>query len=562
MSKLCGAWRLWAGTFSVAAMLILVALMAHGHHRPVSRIELDPAVWWYVARASGLLAGALLSASMMGGLLLSTRLTRGHTRTWTQQLHQFIAAFAVVFIVIHLVSVLAVDELRINLRELLVPFARSANPVAQGCGVIAFYLLLIVVLTSWARALLPWQRWRHLHLLTFPLFVLACTHTALAGSDITQPIVHWTSAVVGVAILLLAIVRLRTARGSSAAAAAPISTGPVATAASLDPPQPTTRTPTATAAPTTAGTEMRLLIIQTTWEADNVLSLRLRRPEGTALPSWEPGAHIELPLPSGRCRQYSLCGDPNDTGSYRIAILQVAEGRGGSVEVHTRARAGQLLTVQGPRNHFPLVPSPAYLFIAGGIGITAVLAMTARVAATGAQWELVYTGRRCTGMAFIEEVLALNPERVDIVPTHERGRPNLGKIIGAAAPGTAVYCCGPDRLLREVRERVAARPDLSLHSERFTGTPTTGGAGFYVELRRTGRTIKVPPNRTVLQAVRDVVPAVSAGCEQGTCGMCRTTVLAGEPDHRDSLLTSAEHAAGQMLICVSRARNERLVLDL
>ncbi len=232
------------------------------------------------------------------------------------------------------------------------------------------------------------------------------------------------------------------------------------------------------------------------------------------------------------------------------------------MEVHTRVRAGQLLTVQGPRNHFPLVVSPAYLFIAGGIGITAMLAMTGRVAAVGAEWKLVYTGRRRTGMAFIDEVLARDPERVDVVPNDERGRPDLGKIIGAAAPGTAVYCCGPDRLLHDVRERVVARPDLSLHSQRFTGTAASGGAALRVELHRTGCIIDVPANRSVLQAVRDVLPAVPAGCEQGICGGCRTTVLAGEPDHRDELLSSAERAAGQMLICVSRALSERLVLDL
>jgi ferredoxin-NADP reductase/DMSO/TMAO reductase YedYZ heme-binding membrane subunit len=541
-------------------MLVLVALMAPGHGPLASRAVLDPVVWWYVARASGLLAWALLGASVVGGLLLSTRLARGHTRTWTQGLHQFVGALAVIFTVLHLVSVLAADELRIGLGELLVPFVRSDNPVAQGCGVLAFYLLIAVVLTSWARALLPWRRWRRLHLLAFPLFALTCAHTVLAGSDITEPIVHWASLAVGILIFFLVIFRLLTARAAGTAAAAPAGLAQAAILASLDPPQPTTHTPTP--ALVTVGTGMRLLITQTTWEADHVLSLRLRSPDGTALPSWEPGAHIELALPSGRRRQYSLCGDPNDTCCYRIAILQVAEGRGGSVEVHTRVRAGQLLTVQGPCNHFPLVASPAYLFIAGGIGITAMLAMTARVAAAGAEWKLIYTGRRRTGMAFIDEVLARDPERVDVVPKDERGRPNLGKIIGAATPGTAVYCCGPDRLLHDVRERVTARPDLSLHSQRFTGTTASGGAALRVELRRTGCIIDVPANRSVLQAVRDVLPAVPAGCEQGICGDCRTTVLAGEPDHRDELLNSAERAAGQMLICVSRALSERLVLDL
>jgi ferredoxin-NADP reductase len=396
----------------------------------------------------------------------------------------------------------------------------------------------------------------------------------LAGSDTTRPILHWASLVVGAVILFLVALRLLTAQSAGAAAgvaAGARDTGvPASRAPQLRPADPAPA-PTATAstagaptptAPTAAGTGMRLLIGQTTWEADNVLSLRLYSPDGAALPNWEPGAHIELALPSGRRRQYSLCGEVGDTGSYRIAILQVPGGRGGSVEVHTDARAGQLITVHGPRNHFPLVPSPAYLFIAGGIGITAMLAMATQVAAAGGEWNLVYVGRSRASMAFLEEVCALGPDRVEVRPADERGRPDLSALIAAAAPGTAVYCCGPDRMLQAVRERVATRGDLSVHSELFTGTEPCTGAALCVELRRTGRVITVPADRTVLQAIRDVVPAVSAGCEQGVCGACRATVLAGEPDHRDGLLSNAERAAGAMLICVSRARGERLTLDL
>ncbi|HVE96165.1 MAG TPA: ferric reductase-like transmembrane domain-containing protein, partial [Pseudonocardiaceae bacterium] len=279
-------------------MLVLIVLMAPGHGPLASRAVLDPAVWWYVARASGLLAWALLGVSVVGGLLLSTRLARGHTRTWTRGLHEFVGALAVVFTVLHLVSVLAADELRIGLGELLVPFASPDNPVAQGCGVLAFYLLIAVVLTSWARALLPWRRWRRLHLLAFPLFALTCAHTVLAGSDITQPILLWASLAVGMMIFSLVIFRLLTARVAGTAAAAPAGLARAAIPASLDPPRPTTPAPTP--APVTVGTGMRLLIAQTTWEADHVLSLLLRSPDGTALPSWEPGAHIELALPSGR----------------------------------------------------------------------------------------------------------------------------------------------------------------------------------------------------------------------------------------------------------------------
>jgi ferredoxin-NADP reductase len=362
---------------------------------------------------------------------------------------------------------------------------------------------------------------------------------------------------IGVVILFLTIVRLLTRRPAGMALAAHSNS-----ALAAIPPVIAVQPDIPVATPARAETGMRLLIGQTTWEAENVLSLRLRAPDGAPLPSWEPGAHIELALASGRRRHYSLCGDPADTRSYRIAVLQVSSGRGGSMEVHTCARAGQLIAVHGPYNNFPLVPSAAYLFIAGGIGITAMMAMAAQVASAGEEWKLVYAGRRRASMAFLDEVGALGPDRVDVMPADERGRPELEAIIRAASPGTAVYCCGPDRLLDAVREQVAARPDLSLHNERFTGTAVDGGTACQVELRRTGRIIDVPADRTLLRAIHEVLPDIGVGCEQGVCGGCRTTVLAGEPDHRDELLSSADRAAGAMLICVSRARSERLILDL
>ncbi len=546
-----GASRIWAGGICAAIMVTLVSLMVRVDGPPRAGFHHDPAVWWYVARASGLLAWALLGVSVVGGLLMSTQLTWGSSRQWAQGFHEFVGALAVVFTVIHLASVLATDNLRIGVPQLLVPFTRPDNPVAQGCGVLACYLLAAVMLTSWARAVLPWRWWRRVHLLAFPLWGLACVHTVLAGSDTAHPLLHWTGVSIGVVILFLTIVRLLTVR-------------PAVSAASMTAIAHSNPGPAAIPSATPAGLEtgMRLLISQTTWEADNVVSLRLCAPDGAPLPSWEPGAHIELALASGRRRHYSLCGDPTDTRSYRIAVLQVSLGRGGSMEVHTSARAGQLITVHGPRNNFPLVSSAAYLFIAGGIGITAMMPMAARVASAGEEWKLVYTGRRRASMAFLDEVHALGSDRVDAMPADERGRPALEAIIRAASPGTAVYCCGPDRLLDAVRELVAGRPDLSLHSERFTGTAAGGGTACQVELRRSGRIIDVPGDRTLLQAIREVLPHIRTGCEQGVCGTCRTMVLAGEPDHRDDLLSNADRAAGAMLICVSRARSDRLTLDL
>jgi ferredoxin-NADP reductase/DMSO/TMAO reductase YedYZ heme-binding membrane subunit len=538
-------------------MLLLVAVMVR-RNGPAVRARVDPALWWYVARASGLIAAALLGVAVLGGLLMGSRLARGAARSWTEGLHEFVGALAVVFTAIHLIAVLAVEKLGIGLEQLLVPFTRRANPVAQGCGVLASYLLLAVVVTSWARAVLPWRWWRRLHLLVFPLFGLAFVHAVQAGTDITHPLVSGAGAAVGTLTALLVGARLvgvRRVATRGAAAADGTGAEPRRAPVVVDQAPPTVP-------PEGSGQGLQLLITQTTWEAHNVLSLRLRHPDLAPLPAWEPGAHIELALPSGRRRQYSLCGDPDDRRSYRIAVLQVPEGRGGSVEVHTGLRPGQLITVYGPRNHFPLVPSPAYLFLAGGIGITAMLAMVRTVASAGAPWRLVYAGRSRAGMAFLDEVRAIDPDCVDVLPTDECGRPALHEFISAAHPGTAVYCCGPDRMLRAVRGYVCARNDLSLHTERFNAAPTEGGHPFQVELRRSGLVVDVPADRSVLQAVRAVLPTVPAGCQQGVCGACRTTVLAGEPDHRDELLSEADRAAGAMLICVSRARGERLTLDL
>jgi ferredoxin-NADP reductase/DMSO/TMAO reductase YedYZ heme-binding membrane subunit len=552
-----GAARVWAGGLSVSTLVILVVLMGPAPGMAAHGV-LGDAVWWYVARASGLVGCSLLAVSVMFGLLLAVRLIQGPRRAWTQGLHEFVGVLAVVFTAIHVISVLAAEQLHVGPWQVVIPFTRPDNPVAQGCGVLACYLLIAVTVTSWARASLPWRWWRRLHLLTLPLFALACVHTALAGTDTASPVVHWAGLVVGGAILFLATLRLLTARLAPADRAPADQAQPSPPVVGV-PQQRQASLPLATTPPVSG---MSLLVGQTTWEADSIMSLRLYAPDRGPLPRWEPGAHIELILDSGRRRQYSLCGDPEDRHSYRIAVLQLPAGRGGSIEVHTSTRAGQLITVQGPRNHFPLVPSQAYLFVAGGIGITAVLAMVAHLATTGGEWKLVYAGRSRAGMAFIDEISALGPDRVDVVPSDERGRPDLNDIIGSAAAGTAVYCCGPGRLLTAVREQVADRPDLTLHTELFAGGGHSGGASFEVELQRTGRTVKVPGDRTVLQAVRAVLPTVAASCEQGICGACRTTVLAGEPDHRDGSLSSADRAAGAMLICVSRAYSERLVLDL
>ncbi|MHC5908377.1 PDR/VanB family oxidoreductase [Streptomyces sp. S6] len=295
---------------------------------------------------------------------------------------------------------------------------------------------------------------------------------------------------------------------------------------------------------------LRLLIAAHETVAEGVVRLRL---EGRDLPRWEPGAHLDLVLPSGLVRQYSLCGDPADTSAYTVAARLVEDGRGGSREVHEGLRVGDEVEVRGPRNRFPLVSgAPAYVFVAGGIGITPILPML-RALPAGAEWRLLYCGRSRASMPFLAEVGEFGADRVTVV----EGRPELDSLLGELTEGTAVYCCGPEGLARAVEERV---PGVRL--ERFGGSgPLTDGTAFEVELRRSGRVVKVPAGSSVLAAVRKELPDTLYSCEQGFCGTCRQRVLEGEVDHRDELLTDEERA-DSLLICVSRARGGRLVLDL
>ncbi|KOV71018.1 PDR/VanB family oxidoreductase [Streptomyces sp. MMG1121] len=292
---------------------------------------------------------------------------------------------------------------------------------------------------------------------------------------------------------------------------------------------------------------LRLLVTSRETVADGVVRLRL---EGADLPRWQPGAHLDLVLPSGLVRQYSLCGDPEDTSSYTVATRLVEGGRGGSREVHEQVTEGTELEVRGPRNRFPLVEAESYVFVAGGIGITPLLPML-RALPENAEWRLLYAGRARASMPFLEEVEKLGRDRVTVV----EGQPDLDAL--EVPEGAAVYCCGPEGLMAAVAARF---PDVRI--ERFAPRLSSdGNTEFEVELRRSGRTLAVPAGSTVLAAVRRELPNTAYSCEQGFCGTCQQRVLEGEIDHRDELLTDAERG-DSMLICVSRARSERLVLDL
>ncbi|WP_326951130.1 PDR/VanB family oxidoreductase [Amycolatopsis sp. NBC_01307] len=284
--------------------------------------------------------------------------------------------------------------------------------------------------------------------------------------------------------------------------------------------------------------------------ADDVVSLVLQGDEGPLEP-WEPGAHVDLALPNWLTRQYSLCGDPGDLTSYRIAVRHDPLSRGGSEYVHRYLRPGRTLEVSVPRNHFPLEPAPEYLFLAGGIGITPMVPMLQAAVASGASATLVYAGRSLATMPFASELLAEYGDRVRLFPTTERGRPDFA----AFSPRAEVYCCGPASMLAAA-EAVFPR----VHAERFQPTRRVFGpdTAFEVVCARSGGTIQVPPDESLLDALTHAGRPVPSGCREGVCGSCELKVVDGEPEHRDDIGAPP----GRMYACVSRALSPRLVLDV
>jgi ferredoxin-NADP reductase len=314
--------------------------------------------------------------------------------------------------------------------------------------------------------------------------------------------------------------------------------------------------------------ETELVVSRRQEAAEDVVALTLVDPRGRQLPQWTPGAHIDVMLGPSLVRQYSLCGSVRQDGSWRIGVLRDPDSRGGSRTVHDQLQEGSTVRVRGPRNHFPLVRSARYQFIAGGIGITPILAMLEAANAIGADWNLLYGGRRRSSMAFVDELSAYDGQ-VKLWPQDEQGLLDLDSVLGTPRDDTLVYCCGPEALLGAVEERCASWPAGSLHIERFSARPQPlerppdARETFTVVCQRSGLTVTVPPDMSIFDAVEEAGVDVVGSCMEGVCGTCECTVLDGTPDHRDSLLTAAEQAESDvMYICVSRSRSDELVLDI
>ena len=316
---------------------------------------------------------------------------------------------------------------------------------------------------------------------------------------------------------------------------------------------------------------MPLVVRSLTLESAGVLAVELVDPAGRELPAWEPGAHLDLRLPDAMSRQYSLCGDPADRSRYRLGVLREESGRGGSAYVHDVLRPGDHVDYAGPRNHFRLEPAGSYVFVAGGIGITPILPMLAEATAAGAAWTLLYGGRTAASMAFTGE-LAGYGDRVTLWPQDTHGLLDLDALLETPRADTLVYACGPAPLLAAVEARVAAAwPAGALRLERFAAPvverdPAAEQAvGHAVELvlADSGRTVLVPPDRSILDVLDEEGVEVLSDCREGICGTCEVKVIEGEVDHRDHVLSAPERRANScMMVCVSRACGTRLVLGV
>jgi ferredoxin-NADP reductase len=303
--------------------------------------------------------------------------------------------------------------------------------------------------------------------------------------------------------------------------------------------------------------------------SDGVVTLTLADPNGADLPEWGPGAHIDLLMTPSLVRQYSLCGDTANRAEWQVGVLLDPNSRGGSQFVHDKLHEGATVRARGPRNHFPLLGSPRYQFIAGGIGITPILPMIEAAEAAGADWRLLYGGRTRSSMAFIDE-LERYGDGVTICPRDEQNgfRMNLDSVLSTPGQNMLVYCCGPEGLLSAVEDACKTWPEDSLHVERFSAKALEEPSpealeSFEVECQRSGLTLTVPPDKSIYQVCEDAGVDVLGSCMEGVCGTCECDVLEGEPDHQDSVLNDAEKARNDvMMICVSRSRSERLVLDL
>ncbi|TFD54062.1 2Fe-2S iron-sulfur cluster binding domain-containing protein [Cryobacterium frigoriphilum] len=494
---------------------------------------IDPHLWWYVTRASAIIAWALMTGSVLWGILLSTRvLRRIDSPAWLQDLHRYLGGAALVMVGLHLVSLMLDPWLKFTAAEALVPFATDFKPLPVALGILAFYLLVAVQGSSLLMQRLPRRFWKFLHRASYLTVLLVSLHAGFTGTDVGT---WWYRAVaitlIGLSTLAVIVRMLAGARFGGSRAEHPQQ-------------------------------KRSLIVVSVTTVADGVRGIRLELPNRRRLPAWQPGAHLTLHLPNGLQRQYSLCGDPAERHHYDIAVLHTRESAGGSAWIHQNLLPGMTIEVSGPQNHFAREPAPEYLFVAGGIGITPIKAMIESLPAHQV-WRLIYAGRSRSTMAFADDLAARYPGPVRVHAADENDAVlHLATIVAEGSPEAEVYCCGPESLMTAVAALVPAK---RMHLERFVAVRRAAPAAepVLVSCRKSRREVLVPAGQSILTALEQNGLPVLGSCRTGVCGTCELRVVAGAPLHLDSVMDDADKDRLRIIYpCVSRASTPILVLDV
>ena len=521
----------------------------------------DPHIWWYVSRVSALTAWGLMSFSIVWGVLLSSRVFRGlDNPAWLKDLHKYLSTLTVLLASVHTLALTLDPYVKFDAADLFIPGvatyqgATELINIALAVGVVAMWVMSVVYLTSIVMDKLPRGLWKAIHYASYFVFFAIAVHAAFAGTDVGS---WWYAAVsifvISMAMIALmirfAVISLRERRAVADAKASAIRSAAQAERAAmvLENPDEDSR-------------DKRTMVVQkVTRHANDILGIRLIPVGGGRTAWWDAGSHITLHLANGMERQYSLCGDSTDRTGYDIAVLDTHGPEGGSTWIHNNVRAGTVLTVSGPRNHFPLVPARTYLFIAGGIGITPIRAMIESLPAKR-DWHLLYLGKKKDGMAFADEVVSEYGKRVTVHESDTVGRFDLSKLLESTHAD--VYCCGPETLMSEVEQSVERN---RAHVERFNPVfrEVEGGPKpFVVRLASTGRKVNVAANVSITEALAKAGAPIDTSCGKGVCGTCETRVIDGKPSHLDSVMSDADKdKLGVMYPCVSRAEGAEITLD-
>lgn len=520
----------------------------------------QPHLWWYVTRASALVAWVLLTGSVILGIFLSTRVMRKiDNPAWLQDLHRFMSGLALVMVGLHMVSLMLDDYAHFDLFELLIPGATANSDVASiqaktipvALGVLALYLMIAVQSSSWFMKRLPRRFWKGVHYSSYVALVFVLFHAGFSGSDVKE-LWYKTMSIALIALATAAvIIRVTVGARTRPARVGLSSAGGEA---------PAVGTPATQSAAATPVPKIRMRVVETRTLAKGVKGITLVPVDGGNIDVWHPGSHVTLYLPTGLERQYSLCSDPADRDHIDIAVLERKGSQGASSWIHKNIKTGTELDVSPPRNHFELEPAPRYLFVAGGIGITPIKAMIESLPPKR-EWELFYFGRSRTTMAFADELERDFGPRVHILASDEvQGDTDIATLIPDQT--VEVYSCGPESLMSAVAALVD--PD-HMHLERFVAIerPATQARPVTLTLRKSKKTISVPADESLLDAMeRNGVPILGS-CRNGLCGTCEVRVVSGDVDHRDSIMNDDEKDELRIMYpCVSRAKTPELTLDI